>query len=395
MSDNYLLFILFLFIIAVFVRDDFIFTIVYLLAGVFIVGRIWNQRALRGLRHERNFTRKAFCGEDVPVQLTLVNRGWLPVIWLRLIESAPTEIAPVIPLKQVLSLGPRSQVKLDYVLRARKRGYYPVGPLFASSGDLFGLTGVQRWESGQDVLIVYPRIIRLTSLKLPASSPQGTLRHTQPIYEDPTRIFGKREYVAGDSLRRVDWKATAASGRLQIKLFDPSISLVTQLVLGLNIGEYAGHHWVDATELAITIAASIAEWVTRQKQSAGLTTNGLDPLNAQQMCKTIAPGKGQAHLIRILELLARVQAAETRPLVEVVQQETRQLPWGTTVIIICGHVEDNLFEELFHLRRAGLKAVLVLAGRVSNLTAIKERCRQFNIPLYPIHNELDLDLWRQ
>ena len=395
MSDNHLVFILFLFIIALFVRDDFIFTIVYLLAGVFVVGRIWNGRALRGLRQERKFTHKAFCGEEVPVQLTVSNRGWLPVVWLRLIESVPTEIAPIIPLRQVLSLGPRSQVRFDYVLRARKRGYYPVGPLFASSGDLFGLTGEQRWESSQDVLIVYPRIIRLSSLKLPASSPQGTLRHAQPVYEDPTRIFGKREYISGDSLRRVDWKATAASGRLQVKLFDPSISLITHIVLGLNINEYDAHHRVDATELAIVVAASMAEWVIRNKQNAGLTTNGLDPLNRQEMWATIAPRKGQAQLIRMLELLARVQAGETQPLVEVVQQEARQLPWGTTVILICGQAEESLFEEMFRLRRYGLKAVVVLVGRVSAIVSIKARCQQFNIPLYHLRNEFDLDIWRQ
>ena len=193
MLHNHLIFMLVLFIIALFVRDDFIFTIVYLLAGVTIVGRIWSSRVLRNLKYERSFIRKAFCGEEVPVQLTVINRGWLPMIWLRLIESLPTEIAPVVPLRQVLSLGPRSQVKFDYLLRARKRGYYKVGPLFASTGDLLGLTSEQRWESEQDALIIYPRIIRLSNLKLPSSAPLGTLRHTEPIYEDPCRVYGKRE----------------------------------------------------------------------------------------------------------------------------------------------------------------------------------------------------------
>ena len=54
----------------------------------------------------------------------------------------------------------------------------------------------------------------LTSLSLPSHSPLGTLRHTQPIFEDPSRVTGKRDYISGDSLRRVDWKATAATGRL-------------------------------------------------------------------------------------------------------------------------------------------------------------------------------------
>jgi len=386
---------LILFIIALLVRDDFIFTIVYLLAGVTIFGRIWSSGLLRNLDYERSFARKAFCGEDVPVQLTVVNRGWLPMIWLRLIESLPTEIAPVVPLRQVLSLGPRTQVKFDYLLRARKRGYYKVGPLFASTGDLLGLTSEQRWESNLDWLIVYPRIIRLSSLRLLSSAPVGTLRHTQPVYEDPSRVYGKREYVAGDSMRRVDWKATAATGHLQVKLFDPSISLTTEFILGLNVNEYDAHHWADATELAIVVAASMADWVIRNKQNAGLATNGLDPMSDQITFTTIVPRKGQMQMVRILEVLARVQAAETQPLIEVVRQEMQQLPWGTTLVMICGKAENQLFEEVFRCRRYGLNPILVLVGQVSNIRSIKERCEHFSIPIHHIRNEFDLDAWRQ
>jgi uncharacterized protein (DUF58 family) len=393
--DNHLIFMLVLFIIALLVRDDFIFTIVYLLAGVYIVGRIWSSQVLRNLVYERSFTSKAFCGEEVPVKLTVSNRGLLPMIWLRLIESLPTEIAPAVPMRQVLSLGPRSKVKFDYLLQARKRGYYKVGPLFASTGDLLGLTGEQRWESSQDALIVYPRIIHLSSVRLPSSSPLGTLRHTQPVFEDPSRVYGKREYVAGDSLRRVDWKATAATGHMQVKLYDPSISLTTEFILGLNVHEYDPHSWADATELAIVVAASMTDWVIRNKQNAGLATNGLDPLSVQNIITAVAPRKGQAQMVRILEVLARIQAEETQSLIEVVQHEMQQLPWGTTLVLICGQADDRLFEEVFRCRRYGLNTILVLVGQVSNIRSIKERCKHFSIPLYHIRNEFDLDPWRQ
>ncbi len=106
----------------------------------------------------------------------------------------------------------------------------------------------------------------------------GTLRHHQPIFEDPSRIFGKRPYVSGDSLRRVDWKATASTGQLQVKLFEPSIALETEIFLDLNTEAYEFHSRASATELAIVVTASLANWVVRARQSVGLVTNGLDPL---------------------------------------------------------------------------------------------------------------------
>jgi len=392
--ENHLIFLLGLFIIALIVRDDFIFTIVYLLAGVYIAGRLWSSRVLGGLKHERSFVGRAFCGEEVRVQLTVNNQGWLPLIWLRLNESLPVEVAPAIPLRQVLSLGPRGQVSYEYHLRARKRGYYKLGPLFASTGDLFGLVGEQRWESGSDPLIVYPRIVHLSSLQLPSFSPLGTLRHYQPIYEDPSRVTGKREYIAGDSLRRVDWKATANTGSLQMKKFDPSISLTTEILLDLNEVDYDPHGWVDATELAIIVAASVSEWVIRHKQSAGLNTNGLDPLNSQTEYTRVPPHKGQTQLVQILEVLARIRAGDGFPFAELIQREAHHLPWGTTLVLVSGMSDERLFTEIFRARQAGLNAILVLVGPVRGLRAIKDRCAQFGIPIYHLRNEMDLDQWR-
>ena len=100
-------------------------------------------------------------------------------------------------------------------------------------------------------------------------------------------------------------------------------------------------------------------------------------------------------MVRILELLARVQAGNTGSLVELLQHETQQLPWGTTLVVINGHADDGLFDEIFRCRRSGLNVVLVLVGQVSAIRSIKERCEHFGIWLYHIRNELDLDQWRQ
>jgi uncharacterized protein (DUF58 family) len=292
----------------------------------------------------------------------------------------------------------------------RKRGFYTLGPLFAATGDLLGLAGEQRWQSAADHVTVYPRIVQFARLKLPAHSPMGTLRHNQPIYEDPTRIFGKRDYTAGDSLRRVDWKASAAAGRLQVKQYEPSISLTTMLALNMNAAEYDQHTWRDATELAIIIAASLANWVVSQKQTVGLLTNGLDPLAREeaadnpQSFRPLPPRKGRAQLTRLLEALARLQAAETEPLAALLSRESAALPWGTTLVLITGQVDDRLFDELFRLRRGGLNAVLILAGKAPGATGkasgrslrdIKALGEHFGFPVYHFRNELDLDAWRQ
>jgi uncharacterized protein (DUF58 family) len=407
MTEQFLLFLVLLIAVAAVIRQDFAFTIVYLFAGAFILGSWWSRKSLANVAYKRCFDQRAFLNEKIIVELEVSNSGLLPVVWLRINESLPVDLTVRPYFRRVLTLGPRKSARYTYELNARKRGYYSVGPLFAYTGDLLGLLKEQASESPSDFLIVYPRIVPLSSLKLPSSSPMGTLRHVQPIFEDPTRVIGKRNYVSGDSLRRVDWKSTAASGRLQVKQFEPSIALETAIFLDLNAEAYDLKTRFVSTELAIIIAASIANWTAGRKQPVGLVTNGLDPLAAgfeagkttgitgMAIIQSIPPRKGRSHLMRILDALARVQTGQSFPLIELLSRECINLTWGTTTIIITESIDENFFDQLFQLRRTGLNVVLILTGQGEAVRAMRRRCISFGFACYQVNNEQDMDIWRQ
>jgi uncharacterized protein (DUF58 family) len=394
MGDTFFLFLIILTVFAIFLREDTLLTLVYFLVGVYALSRWWSRRASKSVAYTRTFQQRAFLYEKVPVRLEVVNRHWLPVPWLQLNEALPLELIVPNAFRSVTTLGPYDRQTFSYTLNADRRGYYPIGPLHLRSGDLIGLNEELDTESSTDHLIVYPRIIPFAHVRLPSRSPIGTLRHTQPIFEDPSRVRGKRDYVAGDSLRRVDWKATATLGRLQVKQFEPSIALETAIFLNLNADEYAPRTRLDATELAIVIAASLANWIIGQRQSAGLSVNGADPIGSGEKPQMLPPRKGRAHLTRLLDVLARIRSIPTTPFVQLLQRETPHLPWGTTVILITGSVDEALFDEIFRARRAGLNVVLILCGTVPNLAEVQHRAEHFGIPVQHFARERDLDVWR-
>ena len=395
MGENFFLLLLILAFVAIVLREDFVLTLVYFFVGTFAISRWWSRRALSAVEFKRTFTNRAFLYEQVPVQLEIANRRWLPVVWLQVTDNLPIDLIIPSSFRRVLTLGPYGRTCLDYTLHADKRGYYAVGPLQLRSGDLIGLTEELNSQGDANYLIVYPKIIPLSSVQIPSRSPLGTLRHTQPIFEDPTRVRGKRDYVAGDSLRRVDWKATAITGRLQVKQFEPSIALETAIFLNLNADEYDYRTRIAATELGIVIAASLANWIVAKRQAVGLYVNGADPIGTEEKAQALPPRKGRAHLTRILDVLARIRTIERRPLAQMFQQEAARLPWGTTVMLITGDVDESLFEEVFRARRSGLNVVLILAGMVPNIAAIRQRARHFEIPVFEFARERDLDIWRQ
>jgi uncharacterized protein (DUF58 family) len=394
-SEYFIAFVIIILAVAILLREDFVLTLLYFLIGTYAVSRWWSARGLKSVKVSRAFTERAFLNDKVVIRLHVHNTGALPLPWLRLNDSLPTELAGAETFRKVISLGPRSQRTFEYTLQPPRRGYYQIGPLFLYSGDVLGMGEDHARQSAVDHLTVYPNIIPFASLDLPSRSPMGTLRHHQPIFEDPTRVRGKRDYVAGDSLRNVDWKATAMLNRLQVKQFEPSIALETALFLNLNTSDYYYRGSKDATELGIVVAASIANWVAARKQTVGFATNGTDMLSGDGRAAVLAPAKGRGHLMRVLDVLARIQTNDNRSFLELLRQERVHRAWGTTMVLITGNADDALFDELFQTRRAGMNVVLILCGHVIEAKQIKSRAQHFGIPVHHFMSEQDLDVWRK
>lgn len=396
MAKYLLPFLLVILLLAALLRQDFVLSLAYLLVGAFLASAWWSRKALAGVGFLREYPPRVFLGEAIPVRLKLENRSRLPVIWLQVREILPLQLVAVPPpaYQQIVTLPPRGKVQLDYCLEGRRRGYYQIGPIHLSSGDLLGISGELRNLGGSDPLIVYPKIIPLAKVELPSRSPFGALRNHQTIDEDPSRPRGKRDYRVGDSLRRVDWKATAATGRMQVKQFEPSIALETVIFLGMNAAEYRQKGRFYDPELAIVVAASLASWIIGKRQAAGLYTNGVDPLAPLGHPRPALPRRGRGQLMHILEILARLETGETEPLARLLQQALAHLPWGTTLIVIASRTDDELFGALFGARRSGLEVVLVMIGQVPNEREIRQRAETYHFPLFFIEEERDLDMWR-
>lgn len=395
MVSSYLPLLVVLIVLAAVFKDDFSFTLLYLFAGSFVLGNLWIRRSLASIRYKRTFTNRAFLGESVEINLDLKNTSLLPIPWVRIHEGLPVELSGPESFQQVTSIAPKSIVTYKYTLDARRRGFYTIGPVFFTTADIFGFNCNDiRREGESDFLTIYPKIVPLTKVSFPSRSPLGTLRHQLPVFEDPSRVIGKRDYVAGDSLRRIDWKSTATTGRMQVKIYEPSIALETILFLNLNSNDYHYKTRIASTELAIVIAASLANWVTEKQGAVGLFVHGNDPLDNNSNTPLIAARAGKGHLMRILDLLARVKVEEREGFDASLRDHWISLPWGTTLTVISGDANDTLLKQAYQSKRGGMNVLLILVGTVLQIEDIKYKAGFYGIPLVNIHHEGDLDIWQ-
>ena len=392
---NFAPFLLLLFLIAAFLRVDFFFTVVYLFFAVYLISRLWTRRTVDSLHVQRRFTDRAFPGERVKVDVTVQNTGWLPIPWLEVHESLPVALIAPPFHREVITLGPREDHHLSYSLNCRHRGYFSIGPLTMQTGDLLGIVGRSQAEVESEHIIVYPRVVPLQQLGLPTRSPLVALPARSPLFEDPSRVMGVRDYQRGDSPRRIHWTATASTGRLLVKRYQPAIARETLICLDLDRNDYGQRQRYTATELAIVVAASIANHViVREGLPVGLSTEAWDPLLDGRARFFLPPRSERAHLMSLLEVLARVQMTEGTSFAELLRHESVRLPWGATLAVITGRESAALFDTLVYLRRAGFAVALILIQPARASAELQQRADLLGVPIHRAWREQDLEAWR-
>jgi uncharacterized protein (DUF58 family) len=389
---RYLPFLLGLFALAALLRVEFFFTIAYLFFAVYVLARLWMRAAPAGLRVTRRFSPRAFCGEQVTVDLELHNGGRLPIPWVQVHESLPVDLISPPRAQAVASLAPGERRRLRYTLDCRKRGYYALGPLRARSGDLLGLVDPPPWEVAAEHLTVFPRVVALQRLGLPARAPLAALAARTPLFEDPARVAGVRDYRRGDSPRRIHWTATASAGRLLVKQYQPAIARETLVVLDFDENNYTPQQRYEAGELGVVVAASLIHHIAmRERLPAGLLVEGFDPRAGERVRRLLRPRRERAHVTLLLDTLACIQLAPGTPVATLLDEARVQLAWGTTLAIVTPRPDAALFATLARLRRGGFAVALVLVQPGQLPANLRAQAGLLGVPVRRVWDEHDLE----
>ena len=367
-----------LLLLAVVLRSEFFFYLLYAVGGLLLLGSLWLRLGMRQLRWRRVAPSAAFPGEQVQIAIELENRGLLPLPWLSLHESLPPALHTPPMIREVLSLDPGERRTIGYSVSSARRGYYTIGPLAIQTGDVLGLGERGMTAPQVDAITIYPRVVPLDELFLPAALPFGTIVAPRSLFSDPSRPAGTRPYQPSDGVRRVDWKNSARTGELLIRRQQPAIAMDTLIALAFALPEYDAQFRYDTMERALIAAASIAAHLHAFGQPVGLVASGHDqgaevPAGDESAGAAVAIGTGRAHLTLLLGVLGRLAPASQSGLMPLLRTASARLGWGGTLVVIGGQAATTLLPELLALRRRGLQVALVLAAPTPEDLALARR----------------------
>jgi len=335
------------------------------------IARLWSKYGLLRLEYERTLGEtRAFIGETVDLTVRVANRKLLPLPWLELRDEVPENLAieggkvgPChIPsrayLNKTTSMSWYERVGWRYKVHCAARGYYRFGPVRTRTSDLFGFFPKEGRAGGIDYLLVYPQVVPLTQLGLPSKRPFGEQKGGEPIFENPYRVQGVRDYRPSDPLKRIDWKATARRQSLQVRVYEPTIT--PYFIVFLNIDTFR-HSWEgynpELLERVISVAASVAKWAQDEQCAVGLYANGSFPESDRPI--KILPSRAPEQLTRVLEALAMIVPLTTSTIEGLLQTESHSLPFGATLVVITATMSESLLVTLMRQRELGQKVALL------------------------------------
>lgn len=344
-------------------------------------------------------------GATVDVRLTIRNET------ARLEEVLVEDIIPW-PLEltngkahKVVMLPAGSAIELAYTATG-PRGHYRFQDVRVTAADHLGLFRRQAMLAAPGSFIVLPEVRRLRGVTL------RPLRTRASAGLIPARVggpgvdfFGVREYQAGDSLRWINWRATARTPqRIYTKEFEQERIADVGLILDARQRHDLSVHGQSLFEDAVRATASLADAFLRDGNRVAMLTYGTG-------LSWVLPGYGRRQRERILQALARVQTGETYIFETFDYLPTRLFPAGSQLVLVSPLRREDLptliglrvhgYELLiispdpvaFEIGEDSLQGDLALAGRIARLErrVLLRQLRQAGIPIVDWQVDKPLD----
>jgi uncharacterized protein (DUF58 family) len=288
-------------------------------------------------------------GDKLRVTYTLRNGSRIAKLWLEV--HNPTTLPSGLP-GRAITLAGRSERSWLIRIPLARRGHFRIEPLHIRTGDPFGFFEASA-TVGQGVsVMVYPRLEPLPRWRLPAAALEGSQVSPVRTLQTTPLATSVRPYAPGDSMNRIHWKSTARHGEIQVKEFDLEQTADAWIVLDLQRGIQTGHGDESTVEAAVRAAASIADKALQENRSVGLTVN-------VGRTAFLPPDRGSRQHLKIMQLLASVEADGSAPLVETLIATVGRLRRGMTAVIITPSLDPSWVRPLAALRTRGVACVVL------------------------------------
>ncbi len=305
---------------------------------------------------ERFLPERLSNGDENPVMITLQN-NYPFTVKAEIIDELPMQFQ-LRSFSITELLKPGEEKEFRYKLRPVERGEYHFGKINVYLQSLLGLIA-RRFTGAEETMVpVYPSFIQMRKYQMHAEAAQ-----TKEAGNRRLRKIGHsmefeqvKEYVQGDDVRTLNWKATARKGSLMINSYTDEKS--QQLYCVIDKGRLMKMPFNDVTLLDYAINASLVMCnvaLYRQDKFGLMTFNN-------KMGTMLAADRKPVQLEKVLQTLYNQQTAFLESDFELLYTRIRATVKQRSLIILFTNFESlaGMQRQMPYLKRIAKYHLLLL-----------------------------------
>jgi len=228
--------------------------------------------AKRGIKGIRNLPEKFSNGDQNPVGLSIDNY-YTFMVYIKIIDEIPVQFQ-IRNFNIERKLLASSKTELQYNLRPTERGEYHFGKLNIYTRSVFGLIARRFSFDDHTMIPTYPSFMQLRKYDLIAISNNLNQYGIKKVRKlGHTMEFEQiKEYVLGDDLRTINWKATAKKNQLMVNQFQDEKSQPVYSVIDKGRMMKMPFEGLTLLDYAINASLVISNVALKKQDKAGIFT---------------------------------------------------------------------------------------------------------------------------
>ena len=258
----------------------------------------------------------------------------------------------------IFSVMGQQQITRTLQFCTTRRGYYSTEYINLVVNDLFMKNSYATKLENHTSLYVYPALLtNRTSLTL-VNSIIGDLSK-KDLYEDPLSFRGIREYTSNDSMRYINWKATAKSQQLMVNTYFDIQN--TEVVLLFNLDTNIIQRDQRLQEYMISVVATLLYHMNKKGFATRLAINIEDPFTDETIITEL--GTGTEHLQSMMQILARLDLSRNLLPFDnfIIGNESlfRNNNHNTSYLIISNYRKESIMRSIYDRQTEGYNVEFV------------------------------------
>ncbi len=349
---------------------------------------------------------EVFEGEDIFVYEEISNDKYIPVPYTKVDTSLPKGLnfhiveydkktgKPIDIFRDriasVFVLKSKEKIRRRWRVNCKTRGVYSIGDAMIVSGDMFGMNTTSKAlkcePNKSNTVVVLPRTVNLEEHFTSSFYHSGDVIKNHSLLSDPLYIAGAREYTPLDPMNKINWKQTAAHGKLMVNNEEFTQRHRFNIMLNMNsrdIEQSAYPSSPESIEQCITVTASILDRISSENVPVRIISNTPpDAVSDEYAADFDGIGKkimftpafeGKRDMISALRMLSSIRTEMSCPIekmLDYILEHHEVFSESGNLIVVSAYISQRMI--IFHneMRRNGVHVIFYITTTNRNADII-------------------------